>query len=66
MLKFRVTYAIKGAVHRPYYAGATDIWTNSRTEVPMRLYRKLKQGPFFDINSDDLYIQSIRYLTLVD
>ena len=60
MKTYRITYAIKGSIIRPYYAGSTDIKTDMQENALSTLYRKLKTGTFPEINRDDLIVQSIR------
>ena len=69
MLKFKISYVICGAIHRPAYDGTSEIWVNYPSEIQDRLYRKLKSGPFFEINREDIKIIKIiskEYLSLLD
>ena len=66
MYKYKVTYTINGAIHRPPYDGTSEVWVNYPTELEDSLYRKLKHGPFFEITRDDVRIICKEYLSLLD
>lgn len=67
MNKYLITYTIRGAIHRPFYEGKTEVWINYPTEASRAVYDKLRRtGMWYDLDPTDIKVKTIEYLTMLD